>query len=49
MDDGTYWVTLLKYGSHGMRHTGFRRLTVVNRTPGFRGVTNLFFVPSIHL
>ena len=20
MDDGPYWVTLLKYGSHGMRH-----------------------------
>ena len=39
MDDGPYWVTLLKYGSHGMRHTGFRRLTVVNRTPGFWGVT----------
>ena len=39
IDDGPYWVTLLKYGSHGMRHTGFRRLTVVNRTPGFWGVT----------
>ena len=39
MDDGPYWVTLLKYGSHGMRYTGFRRLTVVNRTPGFWGVT----------
>ena len=39
MDDGPYWVTLLKYGSHGMRHTGFRRLTVVNRTLGFWGVT----------
>ena len=35
MDDGPYWVTLLKYGSHDMRHTGFRRLTVVNRAPGF--------------
>ena len=33
MDDEPYWVTLLKYGSHGMRHTGFRRLTVVNRNP----------------
>ena len=22
MDDGLYSVTLLKYGSHGMRHTG---------------------------
>ena len=39
MDDGPYWVTLLKYVSHGMRHTGFRRLTVVKRTPGFWGVT----------
>ena len=39
MDDGPYCVTLLKYGSHGMRHTGFHRLTVVNRTPGFWGVT----------
>ena len=32
MDDGPYWVILLKYGSHDMRHTGFRRLTVVNGT-----------------
>ena len=37
MDDGPYWVTLLKYGSHDMRHTGFRRLTVVNRTPRVLG------------
>ena len=27
------------YGSHDMRHTGFRRLMVVNGTPGFLGVT----------
>ena len=39
MDDGPYWAILLMYGSHDMRHTGFRRLTVVNRTPGFWGVT----------
>ena len=39
MDDGPYWVILLKYGSYDMRHTGFRRLTVVNGTPGFWGVT----------
>ena len=39
MDDGPYWVILLKYGSHDMRHTGFGRLTVVNGTPGFWGVT----------
>ena len=23
MDDGPYWVILLMYGSHKMRHTGF--------------------------
>ena len=39
MDDGPYWVILLKYGSHDMRHIGFRRLTVVNGTPEFWGVT----------
>ena len=44
MDDGPYWVILLKYGSHDMRHTGFRRLTVVNGTPGFWGVTNPMLV-----
>ena len=38
-DDGPYWAILLMYGSHDMRHTGFRRLTVVNETPGFWGVT----------
>ena len=38
-DDGPYWVILLMYGSHDMRHTGFRRLTVVNGTFGFWGVT----------
>ena len=38
MDDGPYWVILLMYGSHDMRHR-FRRLTVVNGTPGFWGVT----------
>ena len=40
MDDVPYWVILLIYGSHDMRHTGFRRLTVVNGTPGFWGVTS---------
>ena len=39
MDDGPYWVILLMYGSHDVRHTGFHRLTVVNGTPGFWGVT----------
>ena len=41
MDDGSYWVILLMYESHNMRHTGFRMLTVVNGTPGFWGVTEL--------
>ena len=40
--DGPYWAILLMYGSHDMRHTGFRRLTVVNGTPGFWGVTALY-------
>ena len=30
------------YGSHDMRHTGFRRLTVVIGTPGFWGVTTWY-------
>ena len=34
IDDGPYWVILLMYRSHEMRHIGFRRLTVVNETPG---------------
>ena len=32
MDDGPYWVISLMYGSHDMKHRGFRRLTVVNGT-----------------
>ena len=48
MDDGPYWVILLMYGSHDMRHTGFRRLTVVNGTPGFWGVTAWWDVP-VHM
>ena len=39
MDDGPYWVILLMFVSHDMRHTGFHRLTVVNGAPGFWGVT----------
>ena len=35
MEDGPYWVILLMYESHDMRHTGFRRLMVVNGTLGF--------------
>ena len=38
-DDGPYWVILLNYESHDMRHIGFHRLTVVNGTPRFWGVT----------
>ena len=33
MDDESYWIILLMYGSHDMRYTSFRRLTVVNGTP----------------
>ena len=47
MDDGPYWVILLMYGSHDMRHTGFRRLTVVSRTPGFWGVTHRLLAPQV--
>ena len=43
MDDGPYWVILLKHGSHDIRHTGFCRLTMVNGTLGFWGITMLFF------
>ena len=42
MDDRPYWFILLKYGSHDMRHQGFRRVTVVNGTPGFWGVTDWY-------
>ena len=49
MDDGPYWVILLMYGSHDMRHTGFRRLTVVNGTPGFLGVTAWYQSLSIRI
>ena len=38
-DDGPYWVILLMYGFHDMRLTGFRRLTAVNGTLEFWGVT----------
>ena len=34
IDDEPYYVILLMYESHEMIHTGFRRLTVVNGTPG---------------
>ena len=33
MDDGPYWVILLMYGVSDMRHTGFRKLMIVNETP----------------
>ena len=45
MYDGPYWVILLTYGSHDMRHIGFRRLTVVNGTPQKWGVTPI--VPKL--
>ena len=44
---GPRWAILLLYGSHDMRHTGFRRLTVVNRTLGFLGVTFPLFLSWI--
>ena len=34
------WPFLLMYGSHDVRHTGFRRLTVVNGIPENWGVTS---------
>ena len=43
MDDEPYWVILLMYGSHDMRHTSFHRLTVVNGTLGFLGVTQTLY------
>ena len=49
MDDGPYWVILLMYKSHDMRHTGLRRLTVVNGTHGFWGVTGHILKFSIYL
>ena len=39
MDDGPYWVILLIYGSHEMRHIGFRSLTGCQRDPRDKGVT----------
>ena len=39
---GPMWPFLLMYGSHDLRHTGFRRLIVVNETSGNWGVTILF-------
>ena len=44
MDNSPYWVILLMYRSHDMRSTGFRRLTVINGTPGFWDVTNLLML-----
>ena len=41
---GSNVVILLKYGSHDMRHAGFRRLTVVNKTLGIQGVTISVFI-----
>ena len=41
---GLTWPFLFTYESHDIRHTGFRRLMVVNGTPGKWGVT--FSVPQ---
>ena len=41
------WPFLLMYGSHDLRHTGFRRLTVVNGTPGIR-VSHLVCRQSVY-
>ena len=49
MDDGPYWVILLMYGSHDMRHIGFHRLMVVNGTPGNWGVTISLSIKKIYL
>ena len=40
MDDGPYWVTLLKYGSHGMRHIGSAGRQWSTGPPGF-GVSHV--------
>ena len=40
---GPMWPFLFTYGSHDMRHTGFRKLTVVNGTPREMGRHKLFF------
>ena len=50
MDNGLGWVVLLMYGSHDMRHIGFRRLTVVNETLRFWGVidcSNFYYLSLI--
>ena len=33
MDDGTYWVILLMYESHEIRHTGFLQVNASQRDP----------------
>ena len=38
---GPHMAILLMHGSHDMRHTGFRKLTVVNEASGFWGITSL--------
>ena len=40
---GPTWSFILMYESHDMRHTGFRRLTVVNGTPEV-GVSHIYFI-----
>ena len=38
---GTTWPLLIMFGSHDMRHTGFRKLTVANGPPEI-GASHLF-------
>ena len=45
---GPTWSFLLMYGSHDMRYTGFRKLTVVNGTPG-NGASHYILLLSLLL
>ena len=41
MDDGPYWVILLMYGSHEMRHTSFPQVDGSQREPQVGASHNL--------
>ena len=45
---GPTWPFLLMYKSYDMRHAGFRRLTVVNKTPRDLGHHSEAFHPDRH-
>ena len=45
MDNGLGLVILLMCGSHDMRHTGFHKLTVINKTSRF-GVSHIMVCKS---